>query len=127
MSIAFETATHPGYIRADCTGDFSLDGMVALFERAFAAVAAAGSKALLLDVTRLADGEPSMAERYELAVRVAEMQAVQQPRIRLAVLGHEPLIHPERFGEIVATRHGAVARTFTDEAQAVDWLLAGKT
>ena len=45
------------------------------------------------------------------------------PRIRLAVLGNEPMVHPERFGEIVATNRGAVMRVFTDEALALEWLL----
>jgi hypothetical protein len=39
------------------------------------------------------------------------------------LLGHEPMIHPERFGEIVATTRGADARVFTDEALALEWLL----
>lgn len=39
------------------------------------------------------------------------------------MLGHEPMIHPERFGEIVAANRGAHARVFTEEAPALDWLL----
>jgi hypothetical protein len=53
------------------------------------------------------------------------LQAAFVPRIRVALLGHEPLIHPERFGEIVAARRGAVIRTFTDEDGALRWLLGG--
>ncbi len=48
-----------------------------------------------------------MAERYQLAVCVADAQAATKPRIRFALLGHEPMIHPERFGEIVAANRGA--------------------
>ena len=33
------------------------------------------------------------------------------------------MVHPERFGEIVATNRGAVMRVFTDEVLALDWLL----
>jgi hypothetical protein len=40
------------------------------------------------------------------------------------VLGHEPMIHPERFGELVARNRGADARVFTVEAEALDWLTA---
>ena len=67
--------------------------------------------------------EPTLAERYDLAVRIADIQATQTPRIRMAVLGHEPMIHPERFGEIVATNRGALTRVFTDERAALEWLL----
>lgn len=34
------------------------------------------------------------------------------------------MIHPERFGEIVAANRGALARAFTDESAALEWLLA---
>jgi hypothetical protein len=54
---------------------------------------------------------------------VADLQARHKPRIRLAVLGHEPYVHPQRFGEIVAANRGAIARVFTDEAEALKWLL----
>ena len=55
---------------------------------------------------------------------MADAQAATRPRIRMAMLGHEPMIHPERFGEIVAANRGADARVFTEEALALDWLLA---
>jgi hypothetical protein len=64
-----------------------------------------------------------MSERYELAVAVTEMQASRKPRIRMAILGREPIVHPERFGEIVAANRGADGRVFTDEAAARKWLL----
>ena len=34
------------------------------------------------------------------------------------------MIHAQRFGEIVAVNRGAQARVFTDEATALNWLLA---
>lgn len=97
---------------------------MAVFERAFALAAEGGHEAVLIAAPKLAGREPTMAERYELAVLVAERQRARTPRIRMAVLGDEPMIHPERFGEIVATNRGALARAFTDERLAVEWLLA---
>ena len=44
------------------------------------------------------------------------------PRVRLAVLGNEPMIHPDRFGELVARNRGADARVFTVEAEALAWV-----
>ena len=66
---------------------------------------------------------PPILERFELGVRIAKHYLESEPRTRLAVLGHEPMIHPDRFGELVARNRGADARVFTDEAQALDWLL----
>jgi hypothetical protein len=63
-----------------------------------------------------------MADRYQMAVHVAEEQAKTQPRVRFALLGHEPMIHPERFGELVARNRGADARVFTDQDAALAWI-----
>lgn len=60
--------------------------------------------------------QESALDAYERAFTLAA-------RIRFALLGHEPMIHPERFGEIVATTRGADGRVFTNEASALEWLL----
>lgn len=39
------------------------------------------------------------------------------------VTGREPMVHPQRFGEIVATNRGGLIRVFTDQALALNWLL----
>lgn len=124
MTIEFKTREFPDHLRVECTGSFSQETVLSLFERTFALAAAGDHEALLIDVRNVSGREPTMAERYEQAVRVAELQATQTPRIRTAMLGHEPMIHPERFGEIVATNRGALARVFTDEGAALEWLLA---
>ncbi|MEX0733897.1 MAG: hypothetical protein WD944_05995 [Steroidobacteraceae bacterium] len=85
MTIEFEPRTLPDHVRLKCTGTFSLEAALNLYEQAFAIAAGAG---------------------------------------RDAVLGHEPIIHRERFSEIVATNRGAAARVFTDENEALEWLLA---
>jgi len=121
MSIALESTTHADHVRVTCTGTFSLEAFRPLIGRFFELAAAAGRDAVLVDSRHIT--EPTMAERYDLAVHVAELQSTQNPRIRLAFLGYEPMVHPERFGEIVATNRGAVMRVFTDETLALEWLL----
>jgi hypothetical protein len=123
LSIAIVPTAHEDYLRLECTGTFSLDAALTAYERAFSLASEAGRPAVLVDVRAVTGREPTMAERYELAVTLADIQAATQPRIRFALLGHEPMIHPERFGEIVATTRGADARVFTDESLALGWLL----
>ena len=80
--------------------------------------------ALLVDVRGVAGRVPTILDRFEFGTRIAPKHYLEfDPRIRLAVLGHEPMIHPERFGELVARNRGADARVFTDEAEALGWLL----
>lgn len=124
MTIEIKALKLPDHLRVECTGSFSQDAALSVFERAFALADDDGHEAVLIDFRKLAGREPTMAERYELAVRVADLQSTQTPRIRMAALGDEPMIHPERFGEIVATNRGALARVFTDERAALAWLLA---
>jgi len=122
--VAIAPTAHEDYLRLECSGTFSQESALDAYERAFTLAAEAGRPAVLVDIRAVTGREPTLAERYQLAVRVADAQAATKPRIRFALLGHEPMIHPERFGEIVATTRGADGRVFTDEASALEWLLA---
>ena len=125
LSLEFKVRVLPGHVQLDCTGSFVHEEALAIFTRAFALAAEHGRDAVLIDARGVKPPpEPSLMERYDSAVHVAGMHLRQIPRIRLAVLGDEPIIHPHRFGEIVATNRGANARVFTDEQMALDWLLA---
>ncbi len=126
--VAIVPTAHEDYLRLECSGTFTMESAAEAHDRAFALAAEAGRPAVLVDIRRVRGPEPTMAERYQWAVGVAEAQARTQPRIRFALLGHEPMIHPERFGEIVAATRGADARVFVEEAPALEWLLgkAGK-
>ena len=123
VSIVATSTSHAAYLRVECAGEFSTGSAIEAYEHAFSLAAESGREAVLMDIRQLTGREPKMAERYELAVKIAETQAALTPRIRFALLGHEPIIHPERFGEIVANRRGADVRVFTDEALALEWLV----
>ena len=114
----------PDHLRliADCR--YSLYESLRAFREAFTLAARAGRDAVLVDARAITGPVPTLGERYECGVFIADQQARQSPRIRFALLGHEPYVHPQRFGEIVATSRGAVARGFTDEKDALNWLLA---
>jgi hypothetical protein len=126
ISIAIVPTAHEDYLRLECTGTYSQGSALDACERAITLASEAGRPAVLVDIRTVGGREPTMADRYELAVRISDAQAAMRPRVRFALLGHEPMIHPERFGEIIATTRGALARAFTDETLALDWLL-GRT
>jgi hypothetical protein len=123
VSIVATSMAHADYLRVECGGEFTPDSAIAVYERAFALAAESGREAVLVDIRKLAGRQPTMAERYEQAVKLAEIQASRTPRIHFALLGHETIIHPERYGEIVAARRGADMRVFTEEALALEWLV----
>ncbi|HEY7740794.1 MAG TPA: hypothetical protein VIB01_09290 [Steroidobacteraceae bacterium] len=122
-SIRCEVREHPEYVELVCTGSYYPGGQLYVAREAFVAASRAGRVAALVDVRQVAGPAPTMSERYDQAVKVAQLQSGISPRVRLALLGREPMVHPQRFGEIVATNRGALLRVFTDEALALEWLL----
>ena len=122
MSISFEVRVNAGYVVLECAGTYTLESSLQVFEQAFEIAAREGRGAALVDARKLAGGPPTIGERYDQGVHVAKLQSAQAQRIRLALLGHEPMIHPERIGEIVAVSRGALARVFTDLDEALAWI-----
>ncbi len=121
--IRTEVRVHPDYLEVACTGLYSRAETLRVGEEAFAEAARANRSAILVDVRAITGRIPTILDRFEMGVRIAKHYLASDPRTRLALLGHEPMIHPDRFGELVARNRGADARVFTDGTQALDWLL----
>jgi len=124
LSIESSFRVLPSHLQLDCTGVFAQDDALALYTQAFGLAVEHGRDRVLIDARGVAPPEPSLMQRYDQAVHVAGMHQRHMPRIRLAILGAEPIIDPHRFGEIVATNRGANVKVFTDPQLALDWLLA---
>ena len=123
MTVSYEAHEHADYLALVCIGSYAAEIPLQVAEEGLKRAARAGRTALLIDIRGILGREPTMSERYDQAVQVASLQSRVTPRIKLALLGREPMIHPQRFGEIVATNRGALLRVFTDERLALDWLL----
>lgn len=115
---------HPDYVELGCTGLYSRAEALRVGREAYAEASRADRHGVLVDVRGINGRVPTILDRFEMGVSIAKHYLDSDPRVRLAVLGHEPMIHPERFGELVARNRGADARVFSDEAMARDWLLA---
>ena len=113
---------HPDYLELACSGPYSRAEALRVGEEAYREAALAGRDTVLLDVRQVAGRIPSILDRFEMGVRIARHYRESDPRIRLAVLGNQPMIHPDRFGELVARNRGADARVFTVEAEALAWV-----
>jgi hypothetical protein len=122
--IQVEVRLHPEHVELLCTGKYSRSEAFRVGERAFREAAAAGRRSVLVDVRGVRGRVPTILDRFDIGVHMAVLHLEHTPRIRIALLGDEPMIHPERFGEIVARNRGADARVFTIEADALDWLTA---
>jgi hypothetical protein len=124
MSIEIQTNLQPEYAYVGCRGTFESDAMLEVWEKAFQFAAAEGRKAVLVDMRDLTGGPPTTIDRYDQGARVADLQRGCGAGIAIACLGHEPMIDPDRLGEIVARNRGAFGRAFTDFDEAVDWIEA---
>jgi hypothetical protein len=122
--VRVEVTVHPEHVELTCSGTYTRSEAFRVGALAFREAAAAGRRSVLVDVRGVTGRVPTILERFDIGVHLAEQYFDQQPRVRVALLGHEPMIHPDRFGEIVARNRGADARVFTDEAEARKWLLA---
>jgi hypothetical protein len=115
---------HPQYVELVCTGVYSRAEAFRVGEQAYREANDAGRRSVLVDVRGVSGRVPSILDRFDMGVHIAALHFEHKPRVRLAILGHEPMIHPDRFGEIVARNRGADARVFTVESDALDWLTA---
>ncbi len=122
--IQVEVRVHAQHVELECSGKYSRSEAFRIGDLAFDEAAGAGRRSVLIDVRGVSGRVPTILDRFDFSVRIAARHLEQKPRVRLALLGHEPMIDPERFGEIVARNRGADARVFTIEAEALDWLTA---
>jgi hypothetical protein len=122
--VKVDVRVHAQHVELACSGRYSRAEAFRIGDLAFQEAAGAGRRSVLVDVRGVDGRIPTILDRFDFAVRVAARHLEQKPRVRLAVLGHEPMIHPDRFGEIVARNRGADARVFTIETEALDWLTA---
>lgn len=103
-------------------GEHSTARAVQLVDDALKEAVQRGIPRALLDVRGLTGfPRPSVAALSESVRRWAE---TSQGRVKVAMLARRELIDPERFGVILARRHGLVADVFEDEAAALEWLKA---
>jgi hypothetical protein len=113
----------PDHLRVVAECKYSLDGSLRVFGEALTLAARAGRNAALVDARAVSGPVPTLADRYEWGVHIADLQARQSPRVRFALLGHDPFVQLQRFEEIVAANRGGIARSFTEESEALEWLL----
>jgi len=120
--LRIEVRVHPQHVALIVAGLYSRSEAFRVGEEAYRQAAKAERQNVLVDVRKVNGRVPSLLDRFDIGVHIAGQHQSFKPRIRLAVLGHEPMIHPERFGELVARNRGADARIFTGEAEALQWL-----
>ena len=122
MGIQFEVDVRPDYVYMSCTGVFSNDALLDVFEKGLTIAEDKELMAILVDTRGLGGVPASTIQRFDLGESIPGIQLEHSSRICLVLVGDEPMIEPERFGETVAVNRGATGKVFTDIDEAVTWL-----
>lgn len=122
MNVDFETELHEGYVRVVFKGAYSVDAILSIVSAGIDFAIANDRSALLVDIREITGSIPSTNERYEMGSKTASIQHGKDKLVAIALLGNEPWVDRDRFGETVAVNRAAVARVFASEADAMTWL-----
>jgi hypothetical protein len=101
-------------------GSAGLEQGVSLVGNAIQRAKRSSVSKLLVDITAIASGPPTLAERHRI---MTEWAVAGRGAIRLALVIRPEFIDPDNFGTHVALNHGLAFRGFLDEGHAMDWLL----
>lgn len=127
MGIALAIVDEPEWLRADVTGEFSLEEAERSFLEILEAVALHRAEKVLFDGRELT-GEPATIHRFLYGAFVADavlkcISVRSVPRtLRFAYVLKEPVLDPQKFGETVAVNRGMWVRTFDNLEDACEWL-----
>lgn len=105
------------------SGTYSLSNANYLFKHSIDSSLLHNKRKILIDVTNIRGTIPFF-DRFQFAENLAiyKAQHALAKVNKIAVVGHEPIIHKDKFGETVAVNRGVNARTFTDMSNALIWL-----
>ena len=124
MSIDMRFEFRDDYLFVQCEGSYEFESMRRVYATSFAAAVRGDCRAVLVDVRDLTGEPPTIFERYTLGVYVAELQRGPARGVMIAGVGKRPMVHANKFGELVARNRSAVARIFTDMDEAIEWIKA---
>ena len=125
MSISLKSAPHDGFLYCQASGEYSFEDACLLLRDVLAKSAQHSATTVLVDCQQMG-GRPTAVERYALSEFLAREMVdhiLELKRFpRLALLGKQPLVDPNRFEELVATNRGVQMKTVEQMEDALNWL-----
>lgn len=121
MSIQTVKQLGSHFAEVQCEGPYSKADFLSMLDESLEYAANHRKSAVLVDALAITGG-PDTDERVELAASSADLQLEKERLVAIAIVGKEPMLHPERIGEAVALNRCAILRVFESREGAVDWL-----
>ena len=105
------------------SGNYPLSNANYLFKHSIDSALLHNKRKILIDVRNI-KGTIPFIDRFQFAENLANYKAEHAlAKVnKIAVVGYEPIIHKDKFGETVAVNRGVNARTFTEMSNALIWL-----
>jgi hypothetical protein len=125
MSISLKFEPREGFLYCEASGEYSFEDACSMIRAVLVESAQHSSTKVLVDFLQM-KGSPTMLERYSISEFLAREMVDHITELkrfpRLALLGKEPLVDPNRFGELVARNRGVQMKTVEQMEDAVKWL-----
>jgi len=122
MTIDTSHVIHPDHVVIHCQGSYEIESTLAAYARAFEIAESNHVNAVLFEALDLTGTPPTVMDRFTMGKYVSELYLTYGGKIRMAIVGSEPYIDPDRFGETVATNRGGDVGVFTSMTDALAWL-----
>jgi hypothetical protein len=91
MGIQFEVDVKSDYVYLSCTGVFSSDAFLDVFEKGLTIAEDKELMAILVDIRGLGGAPPSTIQRFDQSEAFQRMQLRHSSRICVVLVGDEPL------------------------------------
>lgn len=123
MNLRYEIREEPGHTRLDVAGEYEAGAAIKILQAGIEAALAQGHKKLLVDA-RQVRGNPKTMQRFELGESIARFYHDKRGPdfLRAAIVANEPVVDPERFGQLVANNRGLPLKVTTDFDEALRFL-----
>ena len=110
------------FVSVTAIGEYSLAKANHLFKIAIDQGVLHSKRKIFIDIRNIIGSIPFM-DRFKFSEFLANyrLNNASGKVNSIAVLGLEPIVHNERFGETVAVNRGTNVRVFTDQEEAFNW------
>jgi hypothetical protein len=124
-SFKYSFTQKKNYLTINVSGYFSLSDAKKMYTEALEILFEENFSKLFFNVCKV-KGKVTTMDRYDLA-EYAAVEAINfllkgLPKITISFYGVEPIIDPERFGELVAKNRGLNVLVTTDKNEALQFL-----
>ena len=123
MSISFSIESKVSYLHVSCAGTYDRLSVMDMYQQILRTAADQNLSRILIDCRKV-KGDISVLERYITSTYGAELclKYITTIRFKISMVGEEPPLDPERFGETVARNRGVDVLVTTELEEAYNWL-----